>query len=161
MKSYISTNLKAYRKSNRYSQETVARMAGIDVNTYRHIEHGKTNPFFLTMYRICNSLEISLDDVIKKDKHNENQINFLKIKYRRNPQYHIYKIDNNLRKVRKNMRLTQRTLAEMSEMSIHCLRCVDRNYNLPSLPNALKIAKALKTSVDRLFIIKEIPKEID
>ncbi len=121
MKSYISNNLKACRKSKGYSQETIAQMAGISVGTYSRIEYGETNPFFLTMYRICKSLEISIDDVIRKDKHNENQINFLKIKYRRNPQYHIYKIDNNLRKVRKNMRLTQRTLAEMVEMSSHLL----------------------------------------
>lgn len=100
-----------------------------------------------------------MDDIVKDNRNNRNYIDFIGVKYRRNPNYKIYKTENNVRKIRKNLRLTQRAVAEIAEISLEAFGSIDRGDRLPELNNALKIARALRSSVDRLFILKEIPKE--
>lgn len=161
MQEELKTNLKVSRKKQGYSQETVARMSGISTRTYGLIEAGRSNPQFLTMFRICKSLDMSMNDIVKDNHHNRSFVDFLGMRYRQNPNYKIYATENNVRKIRKNLRLTQRTVAEMSQMSCQAFESVDRGYHLPELTNALKIAKALRSSVDRLFVLKEVPRETD
>lgn len=117
MQEQLKTNLKAARKKQAYPQETVARMSGISTRTYGLIEAGRSNPQFLTMFRICKSLDMSMDDIVKDNHHNRSLVDLLGMRYRQNPNYKIYATENNVRKIRKNLRLTQRTVAEMSQMS--------------------------------------------
>jgi len=59
-------NLKKYRTKKGWSQEKLAREAGISYNTLIKIERGGIkNPKIATIIKLSKALDISLDDLVK------------------------------------------------------------------------------------------------
>jgi len=59
-------NLKKYRTKKGWSQEKLAREAGISYNTLIKIERGGIkNPKIETIIKLSRALNISLDDLVK------------------------------------------------------------------------------------------------
>ena len=64
--SKIAENIKRYRSEKGWSQEQVAREAGIPFTTFTKIENGTTkNPSIETLVKIAKALNVSLDDLVK------------------------------------------------------------------------------------------------
>ena len=60
--------IRELRKKKKISQETLARLAGVSLNTIVKIESGESrHPAIKTMAGIAEALEISLDELIKKE----------------------------------------------------------------------------------------------
>ncbi len=65
--SKISTNIKKLRTEKGYSQERVARLADLSLNTVMRVESGvNKNPTIETLTKIAKALDISLDNLMKK-----------------------------------------------------------------------------------------------
>lgn len=59
-------NLKKYRTKKGWSQERLAREAGISYNTLIKIERGGIkNPKIETIIKLSRALDVSLDDLVK------------------------------------------------------------------------------------------------
>ena len=59
-------NLKKYRAKKGWSQERLAREAGISYNTLIKIERGGIkNPKIETIIKLAKALSVSIDDLIK------------------------------------------------------------------------------------------------
>ena len=64
--SSITKNLRKLRKSKRFSQEKLARLADVANNTIVKIEAGKNqNPTFDTLKKIAEALGVSIEELIK------------------------------------------------------------------------------------------------
>jgi len=64
--SKIASNFKKLRTQKGYSQERVARLADLSLNTVIRIESGvNKNPTIETLTRLANALEVSVGDLIK------------------------------------------------------------------------------------------------
>ena len=64
----FTRKIKELRKKKEISQETLARLAGVSLNTIVKIESGQSrHPTIQTMVGIAKALEISLDELIKKE----------------------------------------------------------------------------------------------
>jgi len=58
-------NVKALRGAKGWTQEKLAREAGISYQTLIKIEHGGIkNPRMETLIKICKALEVSIDKII-------------------------------------------------------------------------------------------------
>lgn len=63
----IAYNLKKLRAQKGYSQERVARLADLSLNTVIRIESGvNKNPTIETLTKLAKALEVSVDDLIQK-----------------------------------------------------------------------------------------------
>lgn len=61
----IASNFKKLRAQKGYSQERVARLADLSLNTVIRIESGvNKNPTIETLAKLANALEVSVDDLI-------------------------------------------------------------------------------------------------
>ncbi|MFA5754232.1 MAG: helix-turn-helix transcriptional regulator [Patescibacteria group bacterium] len=61
----IAYNFKKLRAKKGYSQERVARLADLSLNTVIRIESGvNKNPTIETLTKLANALEVSIDDLI-------------------------------------------------------------------------------------------------
>ncbi len=61
----IASNFKKLRAQKGYSQERVARLADLSLNTVIRIESGvNKNPTIETLTKLAHALEISVDDLI-------------------------------------------------------------------------------------------------
>ncbi len=69
-------NLKQLRKKKGWSQEKLAREAGISYQTLIKIEQGRIkNPKLDTLIKLAKALDVSLDDLIKgRISNNQNKI---------------------------------------------------------------------------------------
>lgn len=66
MSSSYLKNLKTFRKKKGWSQEKLAREAGISYQTLIKIEQGRIkNPKLETLIKLAKALKISLDRLIK------------------------------------------------------------------------------------------------
>ena len=64
----FSKRIRNLRKKKKISQETLARMAGVSLNTIVKIESGESrHPTIQTMVGIAQALGISLDELTKKE----------------------------------------------------------------------------------------------
>lgn len=62
----IASNFKKLRAQKGYSQERVARLADLSLNTVIRIESGvNKNPTIETLTKIAHALEVSVDDLIR------------------------------------------------------------------------------------------------
>lgn len=64
--STLGEKLSSIRKSKGYSQERLAEEANINLRTLQRVEKGKTKPHGETLTRICNALDISVEEVVNK-----------------------------------------------------------------------------------------------
>lgn len=64
----IGTKIKTWRKKNNLTQDALARKANIPYTTLTKIESDVIkNPSIQTMAKIAEGLEITIDELIKKD----------------------------------------------------------------------------------------------
>ncbi|OGV38733.1 MAG: hypothetical protein A2020_00910 [Lentisphaerae bacterium GWF2_45_14] len=64
-KSKIGENIKKYRKKNKMSQDILSKKANLAFHTVAKIETGATpNPTILTVKKIADALNVSLDDLM-------------------------------------------------------------------------------------------------
>ena len=62
----LSGNIKKFRKKKGFSQEKLARLADISLNTLTKIESGfSREPTITTIFKIAKALDISIDDLVK------------------------------------------------------------------------------------------------
>lgn len=61
---------------------------------------------------------------------------------------------NNLRKIRRSKDLSQEEVAQMVGMSRTYLSDIENDKRTPSVKTSLKLADALKTSVEEIFLQK-------
>lgn len=62
----LSENLKHYRENRGYSKLRLARETGLSARCIEHIEYEKAkNPRMLTLEKIANVLDVSVDSLIK------------------------------------------------------------------------------------------------
>ncbi len=65
----IGSNLKKLRKKKGLSQEKLARLADISLNTLTKIESGfAKKPTIQTVVKLARALEISIDELVKEGK---------------------------------------------------------------------------------------------
>jgi len=65
----IGKDIKKIRRQKRLSQEKLARLTDISLNTLTKIESGFTKrPSFQTIVKIAQALEISLDALVERQK---------------------------------------------------------------------------------------------
>ena len=65
---WFPKRIRELRKKKKISQETLARLAGVSLNTIVKIESGESrHPTIQTIAGIAEVLEISLDELIKKE----------------------------------------------------------------------------------------------
>lgn len=60
----LGQKLRSYREVKRLSQEEVSFGAGIHRTYLSQIELGERNPSFLVLVRICNTLDVVLEELI-------------------------------------------------------------------------------------------------
>ena len=61
----ISENIRIERLKKRYSQEKLSDMADITQKYLNYIENKKANPSIIVVIKICNALDITLNDLLK------------------------------------------------------------------------------------------------
>ena len=65
----IGSNLKRLRKKKKLSQEKLARLADISLNTLTKIESGFAKaPTIQTVIKLAKALGISIDELVKEGK---------------------------------------------------------------------------------------------
>ena len=65
----LSENIKRYRAERGYSQETLARLAGITHSALTKIEAGYSqDPRVKTVKKIAIALEVTIDDLMSGDE---------------------------------------------------------------------------------------------
>ncbi len=65
--STIGKNIKKYRQEKGLSQDKLSKLADLSLNTVVKIELDESpNPTIETIQRIAKSLEVSVDDLLKK-----------------------------------------------------------------------------------------------
>lgn len=60
---------------------------------------------------------------------------------------------NNIRELRKHLKLTQEDLAKLCNVSRQTINAIENNKYDPTLPLAINLAKTLETTVEELFIV--------
>ena len=65
------------------------------------------------------------------------------------------KLQNNLQQIRKARGLTQQQLSESADVSRKSINAVENGVYIPSTVLALKIAKTLNCSVEKIFELPE------
>jgi len=68
-------------------------------------------------------------------------------------------IENYIKSTRNEKNMSQKELAALSGISRQALHAIETSLSVPSLETALKIAKHLDVSVDKLFQIKSDTKD--
>lgn len=68
-------------------------------------------------------------------------------------------IGDNIKRKRKFLNLTQKQLAEKTGLTGQIISNIEREYTNPSHEDVIRIAKALDTTPNELFGIKEVNKE--
>lgn len=63
-------------------------------------------------------------------------------------------MENNISKIRRQLKMSQRELADKTKVTETTIRNIEKNRNIPNVEIALKLAKALNTTVENLFIIE-------
>ena len=65
LKKELGKNIQKYRKLNKITQEKLAEMVGVEINSISSIETGKYFPSPENLLKISESLNISLSDLFK------------------------------------------------------------------------------------------------
>ena len=63
----------------------------------------------------------------------------------------MMELENNLKKIRKNLKVTQLELAQQVGVSRQSIYAIESGKSEPSLSLALKISRSLSTPVEKLF----------
>ncbi|WP_332452976.1 helix-turn-helix transcriptional regulator [Chryseobacterium aquaticum] len=68
MNTTIGKRIRTYREEKGFSQEELAEKLHISRSTYQRIENGETNSWINHIEKICTSLEVNLDDILKPEE---------------------------------------------------------------------------------------------
>jgi len=68
MNTTIGKRIRTYREERGFSQEELAEKLHISRSTYQRIENGETNSWINHIEKICNSLEVKIDDILKPEE---------------------------------------------------------------------------------------------
>lgn len=60
----IAENIKQAREKKGWTQEEVAKKAGIDSNSYAKIERGESKPYGVTLVKIIKALGVKSTDIL-------------------------------------------------------------------------------------------------
>lgn len=60
----VGVRLRELRQENAYSQEELAKRAGIDRKTVNRIENGHFSPSITTLFMLCDALRIKAADLL-------------------------------------------------------------------------------------------------
>lgn len=63
----LNNNFKNARCKKEYTQEDLAKLVGVSRKTINQIEMGKFNPTIKLCNNICDILEVSLDEIFRKE----------------------------------------------------------------------------------------------
>lgn len=160
-KSILTSNFKKYRKRKGLSQREVAYRCNISTGTYALIVRGHTDSRISTIVKIARVLDFPLTNIELKQKPARVIPKYKYVKLdRKNKSFSSslsYKIpyDNNVRRIRKNSKMTIRNLAIESYISSNALSNIEKKRSIPSIIVAMLIAKALGSSVDQVFNIPQ------
>lgn len=120
--------LKQVRKEKRLTQKELAQKAHINPDHYGRIERGENMPFYSTLIKICNTLDITIQFNINGQK--ENIDLFLKIK-----------------QTRKEKQLTQSQLARESHIDPDHYGRIERKEIAPNYDTLTRLCKALDITI--------------
>lgn len=59
-----ANKIKEVRESKGFTQAEVAKLAGLDSNSYAKIERGESRPYGVTLVKICKALGIKASDIL-------------------------------------------------------------------------------------------------
>lgn len=68
MNTSIGKRIRSYREERGFSQEELAEKLHISRSTYQRIENGETNSWINHIEKICTSLDVELDDILKPEE---------------------------------------------------------------------------------------------
>ena len=68
MNTTIGKRIRTYREEKGFSQEELAEKLHISRSTYQRIENGETNSWINHIEKICTSLEVKLDEILKPEE---------------------------------------------------------------------------------------------
>lgn len=68
MNTTIGKRIRTYREEKGFSQEELAEKLHISRSTYQRIENGETNSWINHIEKICTSLEVNLDEILKPEE---------------------------------------------------------------------------------------------
>lgn len=63
----LGENIKRFRLGKGLSQVDLAALSNIEQAKIARLESGQANPTLRTLVRICEALEISMEDLVKSD----------------------------------------------------------------------------------------------
>lgn len=68
MNTTIGKRIRNYREKKGYSQEELAEQLHISRSTYQRIENGETNSWINHIEKICDSLDVTLEDILRPEE---------------------------------------------------------------------------------------------
>lgn len=132
------------RKQKLWSQDMLAKKAGVNRATISLIENGKTNTSLVLLEKLANNLETSVVGLISLGKIS-----------RRNSDQSINVIfSTNVRRRRGELALTRKELGERVGFLPQYLSTTENAKRLPTLKNVLKLAAALEVNPSSLFSLE-------
>ncbi len=139
----ISERLKERRSYEGYTQQDIATMLNVGRATYAGWECGKDIIPLKRMYKIANHYRINLDYMLGITNHEE------KMKYKK--EFDINQVAKNLRKVRKNRKLTQTDVANILHTTQSNIHKYETGKCLITTMYAVQFAKNFDCSLDDIF----------
>jgi transcriptional regulator with XRE-family HTH domain len=64
----LGARIKQIRTKKNISQNELALMCEIEKSNMSRLESGQGNPTILTLFKICDALEISIEELFKEDR---------------------------------------------------------------------------------------------
>ena len=62
----MKNNIRTVRKSQKLTQDKLAEICDLDINTIRNTERGRSIPSIITIVKISEALGVSIDDLYSK-----------------------------------------------------------------------------------------------
>lgn len=62
---HFAENIKSYRTEAKLTQAELANQLGVSTNVIGHWEKGRTEPNLDTLLKLCDILQVSLDELIR------------------------------------------------------------------------------------------------
>lgn len=140
----INNNLKYAREEIEMTQKELGEKLGVHETTISNWENGYDSIPILMLWKFCKLYNYSLNYMLGLDKVNEGFDGYIIDK-------NI--ISNNLKNMRLNLRLTQKEMAEILEISQPRYCNYETGKVLPSTFIIYVIGLKFKIKVDKLFII--------
>jgi transcriptional regulator with XRE-family HTH domain len=128
-----STLLRAWRDRRGLSQNQLAQIAGLAVETIRRIETGRVQPSTETLKRLTTALELPLSELLTNADPGEEKT-----------------IPSHVRRLRLEQSMSLRELAQRANISASTLSRLERGERA-SLETIQNIANALKINLDEIL----------